>query len=275
MYFGSHSAIPPFRLERPATVAAALKAKAAAGRRGAYIAGGVDLVPALRARAQRCETVIALCGIARLRRIAISRAAIRIGALVTYREIETDRRIAQALPEFAALWRDVANIRTRHAATIGGNLMSDDPAYDLAPALVALDAALIFASLKNGRHVESVFEIGEKRPAEALLTEIEVARIEGRRFAMDRSLKPVVSVAVSVTPQSGNRAVWAAFGCAFDRVSWAYTVVPAASSAREVAADIVREMPPARSNSVASAAYRRRMAETLLARQLATLGLAG
>jgi CO/xanthine dehydrogenase FAD-binding subunit len=274
VYFGSHSAIPPFRLERPATVAAALKAKAAAGRRGAYLGGGVDLVPALRAGTRRAECVIALGGIADLAKIAVSATAIRIGALVTYRAIETDRRIAAAFPELSALWRDVANIRTRHAATIGGNLMARDPSYDLAPALVALDAFLVFASLKAGRHVESAFDVTEPPPKDALLKAVEIPRLAGRRFAMDRSLKPVVSVAASVTPRGDDVVVRAAFGCAFDRVAWGVAVVPAGATAREAAAKIARKLPPARGDAVAGAAYRRRMAETLLARRLVALGLA-
>ena len=139
--YGSHSAIAPFRLMRPASVA---EAAAALGDGGsACLAGGVDLVPALRA-GRRIERIVYLGGIDALKSVTRRDGAVTIGAGVTYHRLATDPAIARALPDLAAIWNGVANVRVRHAATIGGNVMARNPAYDVLPALQALGARLVF-----------------------------------------------------------------------------------------------------------------------------------
>src|SRR5688500_18804120 len=121
--FGSHGAIAPFRLLRPARIEDA----AAAVRDGAVcLAGGVDLVPAMRA-GRRVESVVHLGGIAALKTVERRDGAVRLGAGVTYARLATDPAIAAALPDLAVVWRGVANVRVRHAATVGGNVMARNP----------------------------------------------------------------------------------------------------------------------------------------------------
>src|SRR5690349_23959162 len=146
--YGSHSAIAPFRLFRPARIA---EAAAALADGAVCLAGGVDLVPALRA-GRRAERIVSLGGIGDLKTVGRSGDALRIGAGVTYARLAAEPAIAAALPDLAAIWRGVANVRVRHAATIGGNVMARNPQYDMLPALMALGATLAFADAKGALH---------------------------------------------------------------------------------------------------------------------------
>lgn len=256
--YGSHSAIAPFRLVRPARIADAAAALAGGA---VCLAGGVDLVPALRA-GRRVDEVVYLGGIAELKSIERRGDVLRIGAGVTYARLAADRAISAALPDLAAAWRGVANVRVRHAATIGGNLMAGNPQYDMLPALMALDAALVFADAKGTLHEAPA---AAARWPEGLLAFIAIPLADGRRFLFERGFKPVISVAVAV---AGGRAR-AAFGCAFERALVREFAL--GGDAEALAAGIARDLPEPVSDWIASGAYRRKLARVLLARQLRAL----
>lgn len=68
--------------------------------------------------------------------------AIHIGAIATLRSIETDPTIRQQVPVVAECLAEVASIRIRNVATIGGNLAHAVPDLDLPPVLAGLDAEI-------------------------------------------------------------------------------------------------------------------------------------
>ena len=257
--FGSHSAIAPFRLLRPARLADAAAALAGGA---VCLAGGVDLVPALRA-GRRVGEVVYLGGIAELKSIERRGDLLRIGAGVTYARLASDAAIAAALPDLAAIWRGVANVRVRHAATVGGNLMAGNPQYDMLPALMALDATLVFAGA-GGREENAPAAAG--RWPDGLLAFVEILLVPGRRFLFERGFKPAISVALAA---DGGRAR-AAFGCAFERALLREFAL--AGDAEALAAAVARDLPAPLTDWIASGAYRRKLAEVLLARQLRALG---
>lgn len=254
--YGSHSAIAPFRLLRPSRIEDA----AAAQRDGAvYLAGGVDLVPALRA-GRRAERIVHLGGIAALKSVERRDGVLRIGAGVTYARLAGDSTIAAALPDLAAVWRGVANVRVRHAATIGGNVMARNPQYDMLPALMALDAKLVFAGA-NGKP-ESVAADASAWP-DGVLAFVEIPFGQGRRFAMERGHKPVLSVAVCADAKRARIAI----GCAHDR-ALSRSAVLDGSGADAIADIVARDLPEPVSDWIAGGAYRRKLARVLIARQL-------
>lgn len=256
--YGSHSAIAPFRLKRPSRIAEAAAALAAGA---VCLAGGVDLVPALRA-GRRVDEIVSLGGIGELKAIERRDGVLRVGAGVTYAQLAADRAIASALPDLAAVWRGVANVRVRHAATIGGNLMATNPLYDMLPALMALDATLVFAGA-DGRQ-QAVPASADRWPA-GLLAFIDIPLVPEGRFRFERSFKPAISVAVAA---AGGR-VRAAFGCAFERP---LVRAFAPGDAEALAAAIADALPEPVSDWIAGGAYRRKLARVLLARQLQSLG---
>lgn len=257
--YGSHSAIAPFRLLRPARIADAAAALAGGA---VCLAGGVDLVPALRA-GRRVDEIVYLGGIGALRAIERRGDVLRLGAGVTYARLAADRTVAAALPDLATAWRGVANVRVRHAATIGGNLMAGNPQYDMLPALMALDATLVFAGA--GGREEPVAAAADPWPG-GLLAFVDVPIVAGRRFAIERGFKPAISVAVAAAAGRAR----AAFGCAFERPPVREFALDGAVEA--IAARIARDLPEPLADWIASGAYRRKLARVLLARVLREAG---
>lgn len=257
--YGSHGAIAPFRLLRPSRVE---DAAAALADGATCLAGGVDLVPALRA-GRRADRIVALGGIASLKTIETRGNVLRVGAGVTYARLVADGTIAAALPDLAAVWRGVANVRVRHAATVGGNVMSANPQYDMLPALMALDAKLVFATAA-GRQ-ETVAADAAAWP-QGILAFLEIPLAAGRRFAFERSYKPVISVAVAADAGTARVAI----GCAYAR-PLCRTVALRGGAPEAAAESFARDLPEPVSDWIASGAYRRKLARVLVARRLAAL----
>ena len=82
---------------------------------------------------------------------------LHIGALTTHREVETSHEVRQAVPLLAEVYGQVATVRIRSAATVGGGLAHADPAQDPPAALIALDARVKLTS-KAGRRTVPVNE---------------------------------------------------------------------------------------------------------------------
>ena len=254
--YGSHRAIAPFCLLRPARIE---DAAAALGDGAACLAGGVDLVPALRA-GRRVERIVYLGGIATLKAIGTRDGILRIGAGVTYARLASDAAIAGALPDLAAAWRGVANVRVRHAATVGGNVMARNPQYDMLPALLALDAKFVFVR-PDGR-AETVAADTETWP-QGILAVIEIPLARERRFTFERSFKPVISLAVCIAAGKARVAI----GCAYER-PLCREIALDGRGAETAAAEFARALPAPLTDWIASGAYRRKLARVLLARQL-------
>lgn len=84
---------------------------------------------------------------------------VRIGAMTTFSELEQSRDVAQHLPVVVRTMRDLANVRVRNVATVGGNLAHADPHLDLPPVWTALDAEAVIVSRTGSRTipVERIF----------------------------------------------------------------------------------------------------------------------
>ena len=257
--YGSHGAIAPFRLLRPTRIE---DAAAALADGATCLAGGVDLVPALRA-GRRADRIVALGGIGALKTIEARGNVLRIGAGVTYARLAADNTIAASLPDLAAVWRGVANARVRHAATVGGNVMSANPQYDMMPALMALDAKLVFAT-SSGRH-ESAAADAAAWP-QGILAFLEIPLVAGRRFAFERSYKPVISLALAADADTAHIAI----GCAYAR-PLARTISLRGGAPAALAESFARDLPEPVSDWIASGVYRRKLARVLVARRLAAL----
>jgi carbon-monoxide dehydrogenase medium subunit len=76
-----------------------------------------------------------------------------IGSLVTHRELETSAVAKEMFPVLCEAEKQVANIRVRNVATIGGNLASGEPLTDLAQILIALDGKVKIISNSGERVV--------------------------------------------------------------------------------------------------------------------------
>ena len=113
------------------------------------VAGSTDWGVEVTIRARRAPLVIAIESIPELCAITISETVIEIGAAATFSEIERVlgahvALLGQLIPQFASRL-------IRNRATLGGNLGTGSPIGDSPPALLALDAQIVLASVTGER----------------------------------------------------------------------------------------------------------------------------
>jgi len=206
-----------FEYLEPATVAEAcdlLKQYAGEAR---VFAGGSSLTILLKQGFLQPEALINIKKIEALRRIEDTPDGLLIGALVTHHDIETSSLLASTLPVLCELEHDVANIRVRNMATVGGNIASGEPLTDLPCVFIALDATVRIASSSGERTVpvEEVFLDYYETQLEddEVLTHVLIpplpphSAIDYFRFSSSSVVdKPCIGVAVrmSVAPDSGR-----------------------------------------------------------------------
>jgi len=107
------------------------------------LAGGTDLLVDIKQDLIRVKNLISLQEIEELRGIEKEEGRIRIGAMVTPREILSSDLINEYMPALADVARTMASTQIRALATIGGNIASAVPSADLPPLLMAADASVI------------------------------------------------------------------------------------------------------------------------------------
>jgi CO/xanthine dehydrogenase FAD-binding subunit len=151
------------------------------------LAGGTDLMVDVnegRHRITASDTVVAVNRVPELRSWTHDPAArtVRLGAGVTYAELETDP-LAGLLPALAQAARTVGSPQIRNAATIGGNLATCSPAGDGLPVLSALDAVVELDGPTGRRELPvGEFMTGVKRTArrlDELITAVTVPLLDG------------------------------------------------------------------------------------------------
>jgi CO/xanthine dehydrogenase FAD-binding subunit len=131
------------------------------------LAGGTDAMVEVNAGRLRPHAVIAVGRIPELRTWSHDpqRAELRLGAGVTYGELEGDPFLGW-VPALSQAARTVGSPQIRHAATIGGNLATCSPAGDGLPVLAALDAVIHIVSATGSRSIAfSDFMTGPKQTA--------------------------------------------------------------------------------------------------------------
>jgi len=206
--------IPPFEYLAPGTLPELLDILSSHGKELQVVAGGTDLMIALKERTAAPKVVVDL---GRLRKelggIAVRGGALRVGALATFAQIESSpfvARYAEALRQAAA---NVGTLQIRSIATLGGNLATASPAADAAPPLIALGATVMLQSSAGERTlpVQDVF-VGPKRNglrSGEIISYVEIPA-NGVRSAWTRgavrkeNVLSTVSVALATTVQDGK-----------------------------------------------------------------------
>jgi carbon-monoxide dehydrogenase medium subunit len=131
-----------FDYRSPATLDEALALLKERGDDARVVAGGTSLVTMMRQRLVLPGCLVSLRDVVGLNRIEAASGAIRLGALVTHRQVEVSPLVTERLPVLAETFRRVATVRIRHMATVGGSLAHADPNQDPPVTLMALDASL-------------------------------------------------------------------------------------------------------------------------------------
>jgi xanthine dehydrogenase small subunit len=115
------------------------------------VAGSTDWGVELNIRHSRAELTIGIDRTEELREFSFGTDRIDLGAALSLSEIE--QRLGGRVPLLAELFPQFASRLIRNGATLGGNLGTASPIGDTPPALLALDASLVLASVEGEREV--------------------------------------------------------------------------------------------------------------------------
>jgi carbon-monoxide dehydrogenase medium subunit len=143
----------PFAFHAPETPEEVLTLLHEHGDEAKLIAGGTGLVIMMKQRLVMPDTLISLHRLRGLAEIEETQGEVRLGARLTHRVAETSPLLQARLPVLADTYRQVATVRIRNVATIGGALAHADPNQDPPVTLLALDARVQLTSAGGSREV--------------------------------------------------------------------------------------------------------------------------
>ena len=142
------------------------------------VAGSTDWGVEVNIRGSRASLVVAIDRLPELRELSAGADEIRLGAALTLTEIE--RRLDGEVSLLAEMLPQFASRLIRNGATLGGNLGTGSPIGDAPPALLALEAQLVLASVDGERVVplEDYFTGYRQslRAANELIKEVRIPR---------------------------------------------------------------------------------------------------
>ena len=115
------------------------------------VAGSTDWGVELNIRHIRAELSIGIDRLPELRELRVNADSIEIGGALSLSE--TERQLNGRVPLLAELFPQFASRLIRNGATLGGNLGTGSPIGDSPPALLALRASLVLASVDGDREV--------------------------------------------------------------------------------------------------------------------------
>jgi carbon-monoxide dehydrogenase medium subunit len=142
----------PFDFYQPATLAEASRLLKDNGPGGRFLAGGTDLVIAMKEKGLLPKYIVDLKRLPGLNSIRVNGdGSLGIGALTTMYTIETSPVVKQKYPFLAQSAAEVGSIQIRNRATVGGNMANATPSADVAPSLIALNATAKIASAGGER----------------------------------------------------------------------------------------------------------------------------
>ena len=132
--------IKPFEYHAAENLKDALEHLAGYGGETKVLAGGTDLILAMKEGRSAPARVMSLHRVRELDYVKKEDGHIRIGALAKHADLAASPVLKESFPILCDAVRSIGSWQIRNVATIGGNLCSASPAADSAPALLALDA---------------------------------------------------------------------------------------------------------------------------------------
>jgi len=117
------------------------------------IAGGHSLLPLLRFRLAQVDTLIDIGQLPQLKGIKRAGGGVKIGAATTYRELLESPEVKARYPLIVEVTEHIGDLQVRNVGTIGGGLAHADPAADMPPVMLVLDATFVLQSKTGKRSV--------------------------------------------------------------------------------------------------------------------------
>ena len=278
--------LPPLEYACPASLSEAVALLASRGGDARAIAGGQSLMPMLAFRVVAPTLLVDLRKLPELREIKISADGVRLGAMVRWRDIEDDARLATAHPLLKAAVEHVAHYQIRNRGTVGGSIAHADPAAEMPGICVTCDAEISAMGSNGARtiHAEDFF-VGALTTAlehDEIITEIKLPAWPAKRrwgfreFARRRGDFAMAAAALFYDQDANGKATNAHVGVIGlgDRPRRIPEVEAAINGQivdevlMERAAEITSANVEAQADIHASAEYRRSLAGTMVERAL-------
>lgn len=122
------------------------------------LAGGTDLVIALRERQSTADAIIDITGIGALREIREEGDTLHIGAAATFTEVQYSDLVRKYCPALCEAASQMGAVQVRNLATLGGNVANAATAADGIPPLLCMDAVAVVRSA-NAERILPVSEV--------------------------------------------------------------------------------------------------------------------
>ena len=209
----------------PGTVAECVEILARFDGKARIIAGGTDLFLRLKEGKASPEALVDVSRLEALRIFLDERGQVVLGPALTHAEVASNPVVKALLPALSDGCRNVGSPQIRNIGTLGGNIVSAQPAADSVVPLVAVDAQCEIAGPSGSRiePLEGLFlGVGKSKvdPTREIITKIIVKKPEGKfgnafsRIAPREAMAlPVINAAVQITVEddriSGARIVTA------------------------------------------------------------------
>ncbi len=241
------------------------------------LAGCTDLYVSLNFGTLKDTRFLNLWGLKVLRAIDVRGDVLSIGALATYTDLIRSPLIGKHLPMLAAAAREIGGVQIQNRGTLGGNVANASPAGDTLPVLAAVDAVVVLKSAGATRRVPFTgFYTGYRqtvRRADELIVSFEIPAVRGRqwfrkvgtRAAQAISKIVMAGVGTSSRPAAAPRLAFGSVAPTVVRARRTEAILAEGGSIAEAQRTLVEELSPI-DDIRSTAAYRRRVAENLLAR---------
>lgn len=207
--------LPEFEYRIPKTLQEACMLAREHAADGKVMAGGTDVIIAIKEKVICPSYIIDLKGIPGLDYLEYDeKKGLRIGALTKLRTIAQSALVKERMPAVAEAAHCVASTQVRAKGTMAGNVVNASPSADTVPILLALDAVLSVSGVEGERKIPiREFYTGLKKTAlqaGELVTEIRIPPLKenqkmayikhATRKAMDLA---IVGVAAVITVEKG------------------------------------------------------------------------
>jgi carbon-monoxide dehydrogenase medium subunit len=147
----SHILVQGFEYIEPASLEETIALLGQYGDRAQVLAGGTYLLVQMKMERLAPECVINLARLPGLESIVPHEGGLRIGALTKIRALRNSAPVQAGYAALAESCAAFGSTQIQMMGTVGGNLCNGSPASDTVPALVALDARLVFAGPEGER----------------------------------------------------------------------------------------------------------------------------
>jgi len=198
----------------PKSISEALSVLVKHGAEAKVIAGGTDVMVDIKFK-EEPGSLVNIKKLPGMSGIKENGGSLRIGALATIRDLETNALVREKLPVLWEASHQFASLQVRNTATIGGNICRASPSGETLAPLLVLEATgkCAFSDGEKSQPFTSFFQGPGKSVlgAKGLLTEIDVPYPAAGsksvylkhavRGAMDIAM---VGVAVLITPDPGK-----------------------------------------------------------------------